>query len=78
MALDKWPADSAFHPENVGPVSVIMLQRIYDLLAVIAYDANPDGAQRVIEAHRAGQLLSPPPSFATPLSETDKASDSDE
>lgn len=61
--IGKWPVDSSFHPDNVGPVTVIMLQRVYDLLAVIAYEADPDAAEKVIAFHRAGQLLSPPPSY---------------
>lgn len=50
--------------ENIGAVLYIMLGRIYDMLVVIA-DAVGKGedALHLIELHRQGELMSPPPSL---------------
>ena len=58
------PSNSVFHPDNVGPVSVIQLSRIYDAIMALLAIVDPDKAVRMAEAHAKGIILMPPPAFA--------------
>lgn len=58
------PSDSVFHPDNIGPVSVIQLSRIYDAIMALLAIVDPDKAVRMAEAHAQGITLMPPPAFA--------------
>lgn len=62
--------DSAYHPDNVPVVTLITLERIYDMLAVIAGHFEPEKARAVINLHKSGQTLSPEPAIA-PQTPTD-------
>jgi hypothetical protein len=42
----------------------IIMQRQYDLLAIIARSANPEVTSKVMEAHAEGHLYAAPPSLA--------------
>ncbi len=45
-------------------VTFIMLGRIYDMLALIADGVGKgEDALRLIELHRSGEIMSPPPSL---------------
>ncbi len=51
--------------EHLGMVTFIMLARVYDMLALIADGVGKgEEALRLIELHRSGELMSPPPSLA--------------
>lgn len=50
--------------EHLGMVTYIMLGRIYDVLLLIADGVGKgEDALRLIELHRSGELMSPPPSL---------------
>ncbi len=50
--------------EHLGMVTFIMLGRIYDMLALIADGVGKgEDALRLIELHRSGEIMSPPPSL---------------
>lgn len=50
--------------EHLGMVTYIMLGRVYDMLALIADGVGKgEDALRLIELHRSGQLMSPPPAL---------------
>lgn len=53
--------NSMMHPDNFGPVSLILLMRIYDVLISNLGTQNPQVAEKLIKAHEAGEFLSPPP-----------------
>lgn len=66
-------APNPFAPENIGIVQFIMLARIYDLLMVSLNEANPEVANKVLEAHRKGTILG-----TAPVLSGEFASNSDE
>ena len=57
------PNDSVFHPDNIGPVTVIQLTRIYDALMALLAIVDPDKAIKMAEAHAKGITLTPAPAF---------------
>lgn len=57
------PSNSVFHPDNIGPVTVIQLTRIYDAIMALLAIADPDKALRMAEAHAQGITLTAPPAF---------------
>lgn len=64
---DKWGDASEekdpFHPDFAHIVQNITLMRIYDALMTILTDSNPEAASRLLELHRRGGLITPPPGF---------------
>lgn len=60
----EYPEDSAFHPDNLGVVTYITLERIYDLLTIIAGNTDMERTRAVIALHKAGQTLAPEPAFS--------------
>lgn len=73
MSPYETPDNSVFHPDNIGPVTVIQLTRIYDAIMALLAIADPDKAVRMAEAHARGITLMPAPAFA----EDDDMLDSD-
>lgn len=57
------PSNSVFHPDNIGPVTVIQLTRIYDAMMALLAIVDPDKAMRMAEAHAQGITLTAPPAF---------------
>lgn len=57
------PPSSAFHPNNLGPVVVVQLARIYDLLMIIARNTNMHEASLIEELHRQGMWACPPVAY---------------
>lgn len=58
---------TAFDPEVFGPVVIIQLNRIYDVLMNILAESSPRGphiAKMLAQLHESGQFLSPPPAYA--------------
>lgn len=55
-----------FAASNVHQAQLIVLLRIYDLLAVQGLTANPEATNQVLELHQRGGLISPPPYFIPP------------
>lgn len=55
---------SAFHKDNIGQSTLIMLTRIYDvqMTALALMDVN--AAERLEEMHEGGNFLASPPSFS--------------
>ena len=50
--------------EHLGMVTYIMLGRVYDMLALIADGVGKgEDALRLIELHRSGELMAPPPAL---------------
>ena len=50
--------------EHLGMVTYIMLGRIYDVLLLIADGVGKgEDALRLVELHRSGELMAPPPSL---------------
>lgn len=50
--------------EHLGMVTYIMLGRVYDMLALIADGVGKgEDALRLIELHRSGDLMAPPPAL---------------
>lgn len=56
-------ADDPFSPENVQVLQYITLARIYDVLMASLTLENPETANQILELHRVGKLLGPPPGF---------------
>jgi len=50
--------------DNLLMVNYIMLHRIYDMLTIMANNADPEKTAKMIEYHEQGFLLGPAPSFA--------------
>jgi len=57
------PSNSVFHPDNIGPVTIIQLTRIYDAMMALLAIADPDKALRMAQAHAQGITLTAPPAF---------------
>jgi hypothetical protein len=55
--------------QDFGPPIFITLARIYDLLAVLALEANPKGAGQVLALHEQGLLKGALPSLQAPVEE---------
>mgnify|MGYP006288636801 CR=1 FL=1 len=54
-------------------VNYIMLARIYDLLCIIGDSLGKgEDVMNMINLHRQGQLMSPPPIISTPEAENEK------
>lgn len=53
--------DDPFDAGNAPGVSLIILMRIYDLLAGIYNDMDPDKCAAVLELHKKGKLFLPLP-----------------
>ena len=58
---EKAPTELVFEDQNFQPPIYITLARMYDLLAVIALNANPDRAEQILTAHEAGHLWAESP-----------------
>lgn len=58
------PNNSVFHPDNIGPVTVIQLSRIYDAIMALLAIVDADKATRMADAHAQGITLMAPPAFA--------------
>jgi hypothetical protein len=52
--------------DNLPMVNYIMLHRIYDMLTIMANNADPEKTAKMIEYHEQGFLLGPAPSFTPP------------
>lgn len=52
-----------FSPENIQVLHYITLARIYDVLMANLTETNPEAANSILELHRTGKLLGPPPGF---------------
>lgn len=55
------PVEPAFEDQNFMPALFVTLSRIYDLLAVLAINANPPAAAAVLDMHEKGKLKGSPP-----------------
>lgn len=64
MEPPELPSNSVFHPDNIGPVTVIQLSRIYDVGMALLAVVDPEKASLMADAHAAGITLAPPPAFA--------------
>lgn len=63
MSPHETPSNSVFHPDNIGPVTVIQLTRIYDALMSLLAIADPEKAVAMAEMHEKGLTLMPAPAF---------------
>lgn len=54
---------SAFDPENLGPVIIIMLMRLYDLQLAFLSAVNPQKADEIVALHEEGHTFAPQPKF---------------
>lgn len=52
-----------FSPENIQILQYITLARIYDVLVTNLTKTDPEAANQILELHRTGKLLGPPPGF---------------
>lgn len=69
-------AEDPFSDENIKILNFITLARIYDVLMAQLTESNPEAANAILELHRTGKLLGPPPGFdGTFLTVTAPASD---
>jgi hypothetical protein len=57
------PTNSVFHPDNIGPVTVIQLTRLYDAVMALLAIVDPEKAVMMAEAHAKGITLTPAPAF---------------
>jgi hypothetical protein len=64
---------SAFDPESLGPVILIMLMRLYDLNLAWLSVVDEEKAQKIRVLHERGQTFAPPPKFV-PYEEPDEVS----
>lgn len=55
---------SYLDPQHYTIVNTIQLQRIYDLLWAIYYNADQEGAMQLRAVHAAGGSLAPNPAYA--------------
>jgi hypothetical protein len=74
-ALTSWDPNSPFNPENLMPILVIMSNRIYDLLMIIARSGSPQIAREVEKLHEQGLTLAPHIAYSIP---EDVSEDNDE
>ena len=65
------PRNSVFHPDNLGPVTLITLLQIKDYLAVIAANVNEAQTDNVEALHDLGQFLCPAPVIPGPAPKED-------
>lgn len=69
-------SSSAFHPDNLPAVMVIQLNRIYDLLMLIAHSQDKESADALVELHSMGGWLTPPIAYRPEsFGETDEQSE---
>jgi hypothetical protein len=54
---------SAFSPENMWPVLLIMMMRLYDLNLAFLSVVDEDKAQMIRTLHERGQTFAPQPKF---------------
>lgn len=66
MAENEVPRNSVFHPDNIGPISLVTLLQIKDYLAVIAATLNEQQTTRIESLHEQGKFLCPPPFSGPP------------
>ncbi len=50
-------------PRNAWPITYIMLNRIYDLMVVIAANADSETTEQLVELHKNGMWYSPLPAY---------------
>lgn len=50
--------------DNIGPVILIMLMRLYDTQMTILGAAQPDLAAKLLDMHTRGEYFCPPPALA--------------
>lgn len=62
--------------QDMGPPIFITLARIYDLLAVIAINTDPEAAGQVLALHEMGLLKGAMPSLAMPEGQNDPSDQS--
>ena len=55
-----------FDNANVHQAQLIVLLRIYDLLAIQGLKVAPEATSEILELHKRGGLVSPPPYFIPP------------
>lgn len=53
----------AFDPANFGPVALIQMMRIYDLLIALLSSVDEEKAMKITEMHEQGITLAPNPKF---------------
>jgi hypothetical protein len=66
---EPFPAEESYDPfaaSNVHQAQLIVLLRIYDLLAVQGLSVNPEATRPILELHARGGIMSPPPYFIPP------------
>jgi hypothetical protein len=66
---EPFPAEESYDPfaaSNVHQAQLIVLLRIYDLLAVQGLSVNPEATRPILELHGRGGIMSPPPYFIPP------------
>lgn len=56
-------SDSAFHPDNIGPVTLIQLSRLYDVGMAFLAVLDEDKAVALANLHALGEFATPPPAF---------------
>lgn len=49
--------------DSIAQASAIILWRIYDVLIGIYSNINPEEAARMVELHKDGFVISPPPAY---------------
>lgn len=57
------PSDSAFHPDNIGPVTLIQLSRLYDVGMAFLAVLDEEKAVALANLHALGEFATPPPAF---------------
>lgn len=64
-------------PDDQGedwlPAIFVQVSRVYDMLTVLAFTADKEYTQQVLDAHDKGEFFGPPPRMsATPFLEEDE------
>jgi hypothetical protein len=49
--------------DDIQLASLVTLNRIYDVLMCLLVDADPDAAAVVVDIHKSGRFMAPPPSI---------------
>lgn len=62
-AESEFPPGSLFHPDSFGPVTIITMQRLYDVGMALLSVIDEGRAVGLADLHAQGKTATPPPAF---------------
>lgn len=61
---EEFPPGSLFHPDSFGPVTIITMQRLYDVGMALLSVIDEGRAVGLADLHAQGRTATPPPAFS--------------